>query len=351
MKLLHSADWHLDAPIQGRATGQAYALRRALLSIPEQITALAKKEGCQLMLLSGDLFDGPPSSESLTATQRALAEAGMPVFIAPGNHDPIGPGCPWDHPGWPANVHIFRSPIPQSVVLPGLDCRIWGAAFHGPESPSLLKGFRAEGTERYALGLFHGDPTQADSPYNPISRSQVQESGLDYLALGHIHKGSSLRSGDTLCAWPGCAMGRGFDELGEKGVLIVTLDGLCQTRFVPLESPQFHWLKVPVGGSAFHALASVLPAMASQDFFRVELTGESEPLDISALAAQFPQLPNLELRDHTTPPIDLWAGVGNDSLEGVFLSLLREADAPEETKELAARICKQILLEQEVDLP
>lgn len=351
MKLLHSADWHLDAPIQGRTPEQTSQLRRALLALPGQIAALAKKEGCQLMLLSGDLFDGPASSESLGAVQRALAEAGMPVFIAPGNHDPMGPGCPWDQPGWPENVHIFRSPTPKSVALPKLNCRVWGAAFQGPEAPPLLKGFRAEGTERYALGLFHGDPTQASSPYSPISHAQVLESGLDYLALGHIHKGDSFRAGDTLCAWPGCPQGRGFDELGEKGVLIVTLNGSCQTRFVPLEGPRFHWLKVPTDGSAFDALLAALPAAASEDFFRIELTGQSEPLDIPALKARFSQFPNLELRDHTLPPIDLWAGTDEDSLEGVFFSRLRQSDAPAETKELAARICRQILLGQEVELP
>lgn len=348
MKVLHSADWHLDAPIQSRTPKQTELLRRALLAVPEQIAALAQREQCDLMLLSGDLFDGPCSPESLQAVQRALKDAGIPVFIAPGNHDPIGPGSPWDRAGWPENVHIFRSPVPQSVSLTGLNCRVWGAAFQDAHCPSLLENFRAEGTERYALGVFHGDPTQPGSLYNPVSRAQVLESGLDYLALGHIHKNDAFRMGDTLCAWPGCALGRGFDETGEKGVLIVTLDCGCEARFVPLPGPRFHWLHARVEGDAYGTVSAILPVSGSNDFFRVELTGEWEPED---LTGRFPDHPNLELRDRTTLPLALWANAGDDTLEGIFFSLLQQADVPEHIRQQAARISRQLLLGQEVTLP
>lgn len=342
MKLLHSADWHLGAPL-----GQAGSVREALASLPELVVDLALQENCDLMLLSGDIFDAAPSADSLLAVQRALARAKMPVFIAPGNHDPA---TVWPREGWPENVHIFRSAAVESISLPDLSCRVYGAAFLGPESPGLLKNFRAEGCERWAIGVFHGDPTLADSPYSPITRHQVQESGLDYLALGHIHKGDSFRMGETLCAWPGCAMARGFDETGEKGVLLCELDGVAQSRFVPLPLPRFHSLTAAVEGDAFAALQAALPALGSGDFYRVTLTGESEAIDLARLAAQFPQFPNLELRDQTLPPLDLWEGTDRDSLEGVFFSLLQQADAPEAIRSQAARICRQLLSGQEVVL-
>ena len=59
MKLLHSADWHLDAPLTGRTPEQAALLRKAALSLPDKIAELCRRENCDLMLLSGDLFDGP----------------------------------------------------------------------------------------------------------------------------------------------------------------------------------------------------------------------------------------------------------------------------------------------------
>lgn len=339
MKLLHSADWHLDSPVS-----LPPKLRKALLTVPERVVALAKSEGCDAILLAGDLFDGSYTTETLSLLQRTLGSAGMPVFIAPGNHDPQGLRSPWQAPGWPENVHIFTGSI-SSVCLPQLDCRIYGAAFTGSDSPSLLEGFRAECSEKHAVGLFHGDPVQPGSPQNPISRAQVRESGLDYLALGHIHKGGHFHAGDTLCAWPGCPMGRGFDETGEKGVLIVTLDEVCEHRFVPLPLPRFHWLK-----ASPEALPSVLPAVGSEDYIRVDLVGESEPVDTQALAAAFSQFPNLQLRDQTVAPIDLWANAGDDTLEGTFFRMLKESDANPEVVQLAARISRQLLSGQEVAL-
>ena len=95
MKILHSADWHLDSPIYGRSQEQSDLLKEELLQLPHKITAAAKAESCDLMLLSGDLFDGPYSPESLQALKTALKEAGIPVFISPGNHDFVGNASPW----------------------------------------------------------------------------------------------------------------------------------------------------------------------------------------------------------------------------------------------------------------
>ena len=63
IKLLHSGDWHLDSPLQGRTEAQASRLRQELLKIPGQLTELCQQHGCDLVLLSGDLFDGAYTQE------------------------------------------------------------------------------------------------------------------------------------------------------------------------------------------------------------------------------------------------------------------------------------------------
>ena len=356
MKLLHSADWHLDSPLVGRTSEQAAFLRSQLLRLPQKVVSAAKAQGCQLILLAGDLFDGPYTRESYTALRDALEDAGMPVFIAPGNHDYVGKDAPWTTESWPKNVHIFTRPAIESVHLPELDCRIYGAAFTGPDAPSLLEDFRAEGSQRWSIGLLHGDPTQLSSPYNPITTEQVSHSGLDYLALGHIHKGGSFQAGSTLCLWPGCPMGRGFDELGPKGVQIVTLENQIQSQFLPLDTIRFYDLEGEVVTSPEETLTSLLPPVGSRDLYRITLTGQWPSLDAAELAAVFPQFPNLELRDRTTPPVDLWSTAGEDTLEGVYFQLLKDAlESGDETAQrqirLAAKISRQILDGQEVDLP
>lgn len=355
IKILHSADWHLDAPISGHSPEQADFLRRELKKIPQQIVKLAKAESCDLMLLAGDLFDSTSASaETLRNVQNALAEVKIPVFITPGNHDYLCPGSPYEADGWPENVHIFKNTKIEEVSVPELSCKIYGAGYTSMDCPALLKGFQAAGEEAWHLGIFHGDVENAGSPYFPITREQIRTSALSYLASGHIHKGSSLRAGETLCAWPGCPMGRGYDELGTKGVILVTLDDDVKASFLPLSTPRFYDEEVEVGDNAKDAVAALLPALHTDDFYRITLTGYSTGIDLSQLS--FPQVPNLILRDETRPEIDLWRSVGEDSLEGVYFGFLQQASQSdmEKTRDraaLAARISRQILDGQEVKLP
>ena len=68
MKILHSADWHLDAPLGGYSEADAAFLREQLRQVPQKIADLCKSKECDLMLLSGDLFDGTAGILTLQAS-------------------------------------------------------------------------------------------------------------------------------------------------------------------------------------------------------------------------------------------------------------------------------------------
>jgi len=277
-------------------------------------------------------------------------------LIAPGNHDPYRMGSCWQQHIWPENVHIFSGGQLQSVALPELDCRVYGCAFTGPYMDGLPQPLRAQGPERFHIAVLHADPTLPDSPYCPITARQIRDSGMDYIALGHIHKSGQLQAGSTLCAWPGSPMGRGYDEPGKRGVLTVTLDGGCLVTPVYLNTPRFYDLVCQVDGDPGSAIADLLPAAGSKDFYRITLTGECEPPDLTGLLGQFSAFPNLQLRDDTVPPVDLWAGIGEDTLEGIYFRLLQQAmeDQTEENRRqilLAAKLSRQLLEGGEVKLP
>lgn len=356
IKILHAADLHLDSGFAGRSEAAADRLRKQLRSVPEKITRICKQEKCDLLLLSGDLFDGNYTTDSYLALKNALEEVEIPTFISPGNHDFLAPGSPWMGEIWPENVHIFKNPTVESVALTDLDCRIYGAGFVSMDSHGLLENFKIQGKERYHIGVFHGDPVQSGSPYNPISQGQVEASGLDYLALGHIHKFGSFQAGRTLCAWPGCPMGRGFDELEEKGVLLIRLEDGAQAQFVSLDTPRFYDWEIAVQTTAQADICARLPAIGNENFYRVTLTGECDKPDISELLRNFSDFPNLELRDRTQLPVDIWGRAGADSLEGLYFKMLRQAydeneGQAQETALLAAKMSRRILDGNEVVLP
>ena len=344
VKILHSADWHLDSPFGGFPEDQRQFLRRKQREIPGKIGTLVRRELCDMVLLAGDLFDGQPSRETVEAVKSALKDWGVPVFIAPGNHDFCCPGSPWLEETWPENVHIFTGSL-ESVAVPELDCRIWGAGYRSMDCEALLEGFRAEGVETYQIGLLHGDPTTANSPCCPITMAQVRNSGLTCLALGHIHKAGYFRSGETLCVWPGSPMGRGWDELGDKGVCIVTLEERAEIQPVSLELPCFYRLE-----GDKEDLEALLPAADNDHFYQITLTGTQDS-DLSDFREKLSRFPHLELSDKREAPVDLWADCEEDTLRGAYFRRLREISSEEPNALLAAEISRRLLEGREVRLP
>lgn len=352
LKILHSGDWHLDSPFAGFSEQQRRFLKKEQKKIPGKITDLCLREDCDMMLLAGDLFEGEPSRETLDLLKKELARCGVPVLIAPGNHDYCGAGSPWQEETWPENVFVFTGDL-ESVTIQGLDCRIYGAAFRSMDCPPLLDGFQAQGDEKYRVAVLHGDPLQRNSPYNPITNAQVRGSGLNYLALGHIHKAGAFRSGKTMCAWPGCPMGRGWDETGDKGACIVHVDEETTVRAVSLQTVRFYDLTAEVENGAEAAVEAVLPAVSGKDFYRITLTGSGN-VNLQQLQKKFSEFPNLELRDRTEAPIEVWADADKDTLEGIYFGMLRKAMSqhPEQAEEiqLAAEISRKLLSGREVKL-
>ena len=116
LKILHTADWHMDTPFVSLSEQQREFLRREQRKLPGKISDICRRENCDLVLLAGDVFDGTPSADAVEAVRRGLEECAVPVFISPGNHDFCVPGSPWLTESWPDNVHIFRSAAMDAVI-------------------------------------------------------------------------------------------------------------------------------------------------------------------------------------------------------------------------------------------
>lgn len=332
LHILHAADLHLDAPFASLPAHKAAERRAEQRDLIGRLADLARTRGADLVLLSGDLFDSADTyAETTQALARALGQTGCPVFIAPGNHDYFTLRSPYSALHWPENVHIFRSAALEAVERPDLGCAVHGAAFTAPaREDSPLSGFAAPGDGLIHLGVLHGE-VDGKGRYGPIPRADIAASGLAYLALGHVHAGSGLQwEGGTAWAYPGCPEGRGFDELGEKGGLWVTLDdGAISVEFVPLARRRYRIVEADVSRAERpeDALLAALPEDAGADILRVLLTGESgvEGLDLAPLARLLEgRFYSADLRDMTRVRRDLWSRAEEDTLTGLFLRRMRE---------------------------
>lgn len=346
VRIVHTADLHLDSPFGGLSPEQASARRRQQRGILYQIAEVVRRERADLLLMAGDLFD---SSFTYRETDEAFLDAfgAIPaqVFIAPGNHDPFDGAGPYNKLELPENVHVFSSESISWFDLPALHCRVWGAGFMAPECRSLLEGFAAKGDGAVEIMVLHGD--LSGGVYCPISREQIARSGLDYLALGHVHGCSGiLREGRTFYAYPGCPEGRGFDEPGRKGVIAGTVDrGACALRFVPLQGARYESLEVDVtGGDPMARALAAIGQPEAQAHYRLTLVGEtSHAPDPAVLEATLKdRCAQITVTDNTRVIADLWAGAGEDSLRGEFLARMErrcEQADPEQAERirLAAR--------------
>lgn len=352
LTFLHAADFHLDSAFGALTASQAASRRRESRELGFRLSNYVNQHRIDLVLLAGDLFDsGSAFRETGEQLAEALGQMEARVFIAPGNHDWAGPGSPWLTVRWPENVHIFQEGHLTAVDLPEWNLTVHGAAFTGPErAESFLAGFTAPEDGRVHIGLLHGEIDPPEARYGPIRKEEIAASGLRYLALGHIHRRTEpLRFGKTLCAWPGCIEGRGFDELGEKGFYRGTIgeDGMVSLEFVPFAQRRYEILEVDVTGRAPRAaVEAALPEDTARHLYRVVLTGETGEggVDVrglqEALADRFYVL---EIRDRTRMAEDIWARAEEDSLRGLFLRELRqrrreaESGAEQEAVDQAAR--------------
>ena len=228
IKMIHCADAHLGSEIRSLGylgSKRKMEIRQSFFRILE----LCKEEQVDLLLIAGDLFDQPVPETELVRQVIGQMEK-IPhtrIFIAPGNHDYICKDSCYVTQEWPENVTIFQGGY-ECVTIDELGVNVFGAAFQGvnQEIPLLKKKEEAYGyaiNDYINIGVLHADLVSSafGSNYNPITSNQIEGCGLDYLALGHIHLRSGInKAGMTCFSYCGNHDGRGFDELGEKGIYI-----------------------------------------------------------------------------------------------------------------------------------
>ena len=323
LKIIHGADFHLDSPFAGLSPERAAQRRGEQRELLDRLAGLAREKQADLVLLAGDLLDSERVfRESAQALRAALAAIPCPVFIAPGNHDFYSPRSVWTSLDWPENVHIFTSDALEAVELPG--CTLWGRAFSDAHQTACpLEGLAVPGDGRLHIACVHGC-VGTGNDYGPITPGEIAASGLDYLALGHVHQGSGLqREGGTWWAYPGCPEGRGFDETGEKGVLYVEAEpGRVTAQFVPLAKVRYEIITADITGpdGALFNILEALPGKTSDLICRLILTGEGDAPNLANLQQTLaPEFYGLTLIDRTRLPQDLWARREEDALTGLFL--------------------------------
>ncbi len=331
IKILHTADLHMDSPFESLSQGKAAIRRSELRLLPQKIARLAIQEKVDLVLLAGDLLDSDSVyRETGDELFKCLSKIPAPVVIAPGNHDYYHDRCVYAKMDLPDNIYLFTKQTVECFEFKDRGYRVYGAAFTDKSSPALIKDFKAvTGDDIINIMCLHGEVNQPQSAYNPITSGEIENSGIDYLALGHIHKASGLqKAGLTYWSQCGCPEGRGFDETGKKTVNIVETDGEnCMLREVSISSRRYEQIAVDVTDSdPLLAIQIALPDETVRDIYRIVLKGETpRPVALNSLYEQLEEyFFEVQIKDETSVREDIWEKEGNDSLRGLFLMKMKE---------------------------
>ena len=230
IKILHTADLHLDSPLQTLAlrnvelqTRVRTASRKAL----ERMVTYCIEEGVAALLISGDLYDRAERSVKtavfLTIQMERLNEKGILVFYIKGNHDaenPITGEIPL-----PGNVHVFGGRGGKKQV-PETDIWIHGVSFRDRQAPeSLVPKLQSPEPTAINIAMLHTSLTGASGhdDYAPCALADLTSAGFDYWALGHIHK-RQVYSQAPWVVMPGIPQGRHIGEAGPKSATLLNIE-------------------------------------------------------------------------------------------------------------------------------
>jgi DNA repair protein SbcD/Mre11 len=203
----------------------------------ERIGQLAREHRAQLLLIAGDLFDrhNPPASvvSAVRGWLAGLERDGIRTVIIPGNHDSYWyERSVYREAGFPSI--LFTEPecaSPVEIEVSGIRISLYGVAFDHNRGGDPLPGFRRRGDDGLHIGLLHGtvDPSAdfavADR-YLPLTSAGLRDTGLDYVALGHIHRSRRYNDGSPgFALYPGSPEPLALDETGPRTVAMLAFRG------------------------------------------------------------------------------------------------------------------------------
>jgi len=256
-RFLHTADLHIDSPLTGLAARDDRMLekvQRATREALQRMVDLAIQQQVAVFLIAGDLFDGDwkdmRSGQWVAAQMRRLEQAGIQVVYLRGNHDAVSQIE--QKVRWPKNVQELSVEQPETISLDDHGISIHGQGFADRSVPfDLAAQYPDKVPGHFNIGMLHTSLTGSElhATYAPTTLDVLKSKGYDYWALGHIH----LRNHQPICADPyvtysGNPQGRHIREPGEKGCLVVEVDGdrLVDVAFHPTDSLRWRELLISI---------------------------------------------------------------------------------------------------------
>lgn len=364
MKIIHCADLHLDSKMTANLSKeQAKERKMEVLRTFSRMVEYAKRHQVKAILIAGDLFD----TRIVAATVRnhvrdvILNHPEIDFLYLKGNHDNDNFLSKLDE--IPENLCLFddkwKTYTYGKVAITGLELNA--------ENSVTAYNTLVLNHDVYNIVTMHGQLAEYKSKdkVETISLDDLKNKNIDYLALGHVHtfRMEKLDYRGVYC-YPGCLEGRGFDECGQKGFVVLDIDlekRTATTEFVTMSSRTLYTLPVDVTGihttqEAAMRMERVLreTEYPSSSLVKFVLEGEVDvecELETAFLEEQFADyFYFVKVYDETKLLVNYQDYEKDASLKGEFVRMVSESDLSDEEKSQVIRAGILALQGEEINL-
>ncbi|MCA9254601.1 MAG: metallophosphoesterase [Phycisphaerales bacterium] len=301
VRILHIADTHIGADLPRR---RRHARPRRGDDFVERycnVMRIGRDAGVDLVIHAGDLFDSPrPSADAIAAAaapMREAASSGVPVIIAPGNHErsAVSQALPLAH----EHIHVMATPRTLTLNIRGLRVAVSGfpcirrGSASGFDAALEATAWRDQVADARILVLHQALDTAVCGPAefrfragdDVIERAAIPTE-FDYVACGHIHRYQKLRPAERLrphIVYAGSPDRISFAERDEpKGCVIAEVGPARVThRFIEhgVRPMSIHPLAVNglTNDEVMAAIATLVDALPDNAVAQIRLTGAAAP--------------------------------------------------------------------------
>lgn len=347
MRLIHCADIHLDSKLSANLEGEKKKKRRSeLLESFLNMVEWAVVNMVDGIMISGDLFDTANISKTTAGyIQKCIKDNPQITFYyLKGNHDI----CSFlyemeeEYP----NLKMFGDEWTEYVLGEGENIVIKGVELNPQNSSTIYNSLVLE-PGNFNIVMLHGQNAayQSKDRAEVISLSNLKNKSIDYLALGHIHgfEEGKLDGRGNYC-YPGCLEGRGFDECGQHGFVLIDIDEQNMSssrRFVPWGVRQLYEIEADISGcmdtdGALRRIRQYIRECGadSKDMLKVILNGELD--DEAEISTDFithkleEEYFFIKLKDLSRIRVDMGRYVNDISLKGEFIRMVMADTALDE---------------------
>lgn len=350
MKLIHCSDLHLDSKLNANLSkAKAKERKQEILDTFVRMVSYAEDNGVEAILICGDLFD----TKNISALSRnvfknqVINHPDIKFFYLKGNHDSDNLLSSFEE--IPENLIFFKDTWSSFPIGESEKVIIHGVELCSENSLSVQTNF-APDPSKINIVMLHGQESETGvkDKAEIINLRSFKNKGINYLALGHIHeyKCAPLDGSSKYC-YSGCLEGRGFDETGEHGFVLLSIDeltGEVEDTFVPFAYR--HLYEIPVDVTELSDSPSMLlkvqeaikkSTIKAIDLLKVVLVG-----DVDAFSEKDTEFIKrsieddfyfVKVYDKTLIKVDPKEYMNDSSLKGEFVRLvLSDASLSEESK-------------------